>query len=137
MPYPSPPSNCSPSHTSLPPAPHPRLHKDVPLTHSHPTRPLNPLGPPVSSWLDTSSLTETRPSSPLLYMCWGPRISWCTLSGWWPSVWEISGIQVNWVCCSFYRVALLLSFFQLLPNLITWVNSSCSLVGCKYLHLAL
>jgi hypothetical protein len=54
-------------------------------------------------------------SSPLLYMCWGLHISWCMLSAWWPSVWQISGIHVNWDCWSSYRVAFLLSFFHPFP----------------------
>jgi hypothetical protein len=102
----------------------------------HPTRPLNFLGPAFSGELGASSLIEPRPSSPQLYMCWGPHISWCTL-GWWSSIWEISGVQVNWDCWSSYRVTLLLSFFQLLPNSTTGVSSFCPLVRCKYLHLTL
>jgi len=35
---------------------------------------------------------------------------------WWLRVWEILGVQVSWDCWSSYRVALLLSFFQLFPN---------------------
>jgi hypothetical protein len=81
--------------------------------HPAPTQPdLNFLRPPVSWGLGASSLTEPRPSIPLLYMCWGPHISWCMLSVWWSSVWEILRIQVNWNCWYSYRVALL-SFFQL------------------------
>jgi len=72
-------------------------------------------------------MNESRPDSPLLCMCWGPHVSWCMLPGWWPSVWEISGIQVNWDCWPSYRVALLLSSF----------SSFCPLVGYKYLHLTL
>jgi hypothetical protein len=70
-------------------------------------------------------------------MCWGPHISWCMLPGWWSSVWEISGVQLNWNCWSSYRVALLLSFFQFPPNSTTGISSFCPLVGCKYLHLTL
>jgi hypothetical protein len=36
-----------------------------------------------------------------------------------------------------YRIALLLSFFQLSPNLSTGISSFCPLVGCKHLHLTL
>jgi hypothetical protein len=32
-----------------------------------------------------TSLTKPRSNSPL-FMCWGPHISWCMLSGWWSSV---------------------------------------------------
>ena len=44
--------------------------------HLHTTRPLNSLRPTVSWGLGTSSLTEQRPSSPLMYMSWGPHITW-------------------------------------------------------------
>ena len=70
------------------------LHVDIP--NPHPTWPLNSLGPPVSWGLGASSLNEHRPRSPLLYVCWGPHINWCMLSVWWSSVWEISGVQINW-----------------------------------------
>jgi hypothetical protein len=65
-------------------------------------------------------------------MCWEPHISWCMLSVWWSSVWEISGVQLNW---SSYRVTLLLSFFQPFSNSTTGVSCFSPLVGCKYLHL--
>jgi len=66
------PHTIPPSHTShSAPHPHP-LHQDVP---THPTRSLNFLGPPVSWGLGASSLTEPRPGSPLLYMCWRPHLS--------------------------------------------------------------
>jgi hypothetical protein len=87
------PSYCSTSHTSSPP---PCLHVSVP--NPHPTLPLNSLGPPVSWGLGASSLNEHRPGSPLLYVCWGPHISWCMLPCWCSSIWEISGVQVNWDC---------------------------------------
>jgi hypothetical protein len=87
--------------------------------------------------LGASSLNEHSPGNPLLYVCWVPHISWCMLLGWWSSVWEISGVQVNWDCWSTYRVALLLSLFQLFPNSTTGVSSVCPLVGFKYLYLTL
>jgi hypothetical protein len=127
------PANHSTSHNSSPP---PCLFKDVPML-LHPTRVLNSLGPPVSWGLGASSLTEPRPCSPLLYMCWEPNNSWCILTCWWSSVWEISGVQINWDGWSCYRVTLLLSFSQPFPNSITGVSSFCPLVGCKYLHLSL
>jgi hypothetical protein len=83
-----------------------------PSPKSHCIRPLNSLGPTVSRGLGVSSLTEPRNSSPLLFICWEPHISWCMLPGWW-SMSEISGFQVNWDCWSYYRVVHLLSFFQL------------------------
>ena len=101
------PSDWSTSHTSC-------LQEDV--TTAPPTRPLNSLGPPGSWGLGASSLTEPRPDCPLLYMCWEPHISFCMLPGWWSSVWEISGVQVNWGVWSSNRVTLLLSFFQLFLN---------------------
>jgi hypothetical protein len=102
---------------------------------SNPTWPLNSLVPPVPSGLGASSLNEHRPGNPLLYVCWGLHISWCMLPGWWSSIWEILGVQVNWDCWSSYRDALLLSFFQFSPNSTTGVSSFCPLVRCKYLHL--
>jgi hypothetical protein len=40
-------------------------------------------------------------------VCWGPHISWCILSVWWSSVWEMLGVQINWDCRSSCRFALL------------------------------
>jgi hypothetical protein len=117
--------------------PSPCLHEDVPTLYPHPSRALNSLGSPVSWGWGASSLTKPRPNTPLLCMCWGPHISWCMLPGLWPSVWEILGVQVNWDCCSSYRVVHLVSFFQLSPNSTTGVSSFCSLDGCKYLRLNL
>jgi hypothetical protein len=108
--------------------------------HPHtPTWPRLPhsLGLQVSWVLDASSLTESRPRSPLLYMCWEPHISWYMLPGRWLSVWGLSGIQVRWDCWSSSRIALLLIFFQHFPNSTTGVTSFCPLVGCKHLHLTL
>ena len=101
----------------------------------HPARPPYSLGSQVSWGLGSSSLTEARPCSPLLYVCWGPDTSWYILPGWWVSVWDISGIQVSWDCWSFYGVALLLSFYQPFPNSTTGVPGFCPLVGCTYMHL--
>ena len=70
-------------------------------------------------------------------MYWGPHISWCMQLVWWSSAWETSGVQVNWDCWSSYKVALLLSFFQLFPNSATGLSCFCPLVWCKYLHLTL
>jgi hypothetical protein len=123
----SPPS--SSSHSSS------QVSKEVPTTTTRPTRPAHSLWSHVSWGLGASSPTEARPSSPLLYMCWRPHISWCMLPGWWLSIWEILGVLVNWDCWSSYGVALLLSFFQLFPNLTTGVPSFCPLVGCQYLCL--
>jgi hypothetical protein len=48
--------------------------------------------------LGTSSPTEDRPGSILLYMYQGPWTSSCMLTVWWLSVWEISGVWVSWNC---------------------------------------
>jgi hypothetical protein len=54
--------------------------KGCPYPHS--TRAPYSLGLQISWGLGTSSLTEARPSSPLLYMCQGPHISYvCFLIG--------------------------------------------------------
>ena len=96
-------------HPILPP--HTHLHVNV-IPTLYPIWPLNSLGPPVSWGLGVSSLNEHRPGSPLLYMCWRHHISWCMLSVWWSSVWEILGVQINWDYWSSNRIALLFSFFQ-------------------------
>ena len=44
--------------------------------------------------LGTSSLSEARPDSPLLYLCQGPHISWCLLPGWWLSVRDHRGSRL-------------------------------------------
>jgi hypothetical protein len=69
------------------------LHVNVPTPH--PTWPLNSLGTPVSWGLGASSRNEHRPGSPLLYLCWGPPISWCMLPVWWFNVWDISGVLIE------------------------------------------
>ena len=62
--------------TALHPIPPPHFPVSMWLTPTpHPTWFLNALGPPVSWKLGASSLTEPRPASYLLYMCWGPYIS--------------------------------------------------------------
>jgi hypothetical protein len=117
--YPPPvlPSNSSSSHSSPQP-----ISKMSPQPHTSHTLPGLPIPrPQVSQELGVSSLIEARPGSPLLYMCWGPHISWCMLPGWWTSVWETSGIQVCWDCWSSYGVACLLNFFQPFPNSTTGV----------------
>jgi hypothetical protein len=98
---------------SIPPT-CPCLQEDAPtLPHLHSSIPLHCLGPQVSLGLGASSLTESRPGSLLLYMCWGPHISRWMLLGWWLSVWEILGVQVSWDSWSSHRFTLLLSFLQL------------------------
>jgi hypothetical protein len=107
------------------------IQDDVPTPCPHITRTPHSLGPQISGGLGAFSLTESIPSSPLLYTCWGPHSSWCMLPGWWLSVWEISVVKVNWDCWSSYRVSLLLSFFQLFPNSTIGVTIG----SCTYLHL--
>ena len=83
-----------------------------------------------------SDWTQTCQSSAIYVL--GTSYQLCMMPGWWSSVWEISGFQVNWDCCSSYRVTLLLlSFFQLFPKSTTGVSSFSPLVGYKYLHLIL
>ena len=93
-------------HTISPSQPSVSTRVSPPLT-THVTRPLNYPGPPVFWGLHASSLTEPKPGSPLLYLCW---VSYQLVHASW---WEISGVQVNWDCWSSCRVALLLSLFQL------------------------
>jgi hypothetical protein len=95
---------------------------DAPTPHL--TCLLNSLGPPDCRGLGASSLNEHRPRSPLLYVCWGPHVSWCVLPVWRSSVWEICGVQINWDCWSSYRIALLLSFLQ--PSLMQQQGSAAS-----------
>jgi hypothetical protein len=104
-------THCSISYTT---SPHPCSTRECP--HSPHKR--------TSKLPEASSLNEHRHRSPLLYVCWWPHISWYMLSVWWSSVWEISGVQINWYYCSSYRVALLLSFFQ--PSLIQQWGSAAS-----------
>ena len=83
------------------------------------------------------SLTEPRPGSPLLYMCWGPHISCvCCLVGGLVSE-RSQGSRLIETTGPPYRVALLFSFFQLFPNSTTGVSSCSPLVRHKYLHLTL
>lgn len=84
----------------------PALSSTLPLVHIP-----HLLPPPVSTWMSplpphlaskfskSSSLlrvrciiSESRPRSLLLYVCWGLHISLCMLSAWWSSVWEILGV---------------------------------------------
>jgi hypothetical protein len=52
------------------------LHEDVTTPYPKPTIPLNSLRLPVSWWLGASSLTKSRPGSPLLYLSGGLWFSW-------------------------------------------------------------
>jgi hypothetical protein len=40
-------------------------------------------------------MNEHRPRILLLYACWGLCSSWCMLSVWWSSVWDITGVQIE------------------------------------------
>jgi hypothetical protein len=84
-----------------------------------------------------SSLNEHRPSSPLLYVCWGHiSAGVCCLVG--SPVWEILEIQINWDCWSSYRIAHLRIFIHpSFPHSTTEVSCFCPMVGCKYVHLIL
>jgi hypothetical protein len=68
-----------PFHSSSP-APSPRRCNPPPPTFA---RPSHSLGPQVCHGLGTSSLTETRPGSPLLCMYQGSHTTLCMLPGWW------------------------------------------------------
>jgi hypothetical protein len=85
-------------------------------------------------WASTI-LNEHRPESPLLYMCWGPHISWCMLFG--GPVFERSQrfrfIETAGPPEGSPSPQLLSAF----PNSMKGVRSLCSLVGCNYLHLTL
>jgi hypothetical protein len=71
-------------------------------------------------------------------VCWGPHISWCMLPGWSSSVWQISGVQVNWNCWSLFSLASF-SFSLIQPQgsavSVHWLL--CPLVASKYLYLTL
>ena len=125
---PHPPSNYSTSFMSFSPC---ASTKISPSPTPQPTWPLNSLELQICWGLGTSSLTEPRLSSPLLYMSWGSQISRFMLPGWWSSVWEILEGQVNWDCLSSYRVAFLLSFFQLFPISSTGGSCFSPLFGCN------
>jgi hypothetical protein len=89
--HPHPPSDCLTSHTTSPPQP--CLHMDSPTPYPIWSR--NFLGPPISCGFSVSSLNEHRPMSLLLYVCWGPHISYCMLSVWGCIVWKISVVQIE------------------------------------------
>jgi hypothetical protein len=76
------------------PPPHP-LSPHCYMHPPHPTWSLNsfPVSkrPPVSWGLGISSLNEHRICSPLLYVCWGPHISWYMLPVWWFGVRDLRG----------------------------------------------
>ena len=116
-PRPHTPSNMS--HST--PLPHPNcLHVDPPILQL--TWPLNSLWPPGFWVLGASFRYDHRHGSPLLYMNGGTHISWCMLSVWCSSVWEISAVQINWDSWSFCKVAFPLSYFQ--PSLIQGIVAS-------------
>ena len=134
--------------SSLHPLPglHPELSHPIPLPlvskrmaphpHPHLIRSCRSLEPQVPWRLCETCVTEARPGHPLWCMCWMPHSSSYILSCCCLSVWEILEVQVTFTG-SFYRVTLLLNFFQLFSNSITGDKSFCLLVGCKYLHLIL
>jgi hypothetical protein len=84
------------SHHPTSPYPTPPPHPTpFPQGCSHPLPHLTSKLPGASSLLRVrciiSEWTQTQKSSTV----WGPHISWCMLSVWWSSVWEISGTQTN------------------------------------------
>jgi hypothetical protein len=88
------------------------------------------LGSQVSPELGTSSPTDDVPGSPQLYLCWGPHINSCMLTGWWFHAWELPGVQDSWDCWPFYGVTLLFSFFHLSPNSTIGFPNFRPMVGC-------
>lgn len=60
--HPIPPSHCLQEYVSLP---------TLPSLPYPPPRPSHSLGTQVSEGLGVASLTQVRPGSPLLWMCWG------------------------------------------------------------------
>jgi hypothetical protein len=81
-------------------------------TPEHPAFP----GHQVSTGLVTSSPTEARQSSPLLYMCQWLQNSPSMPFGCWLRLWELPRIQVSRNCWSFYRVARPFSTVNPSPN---------------------
>jgi hypothetical protein len=81
------------------PIPPPSILSPQGCLYSHPPHETSKLSG-VSSLLRVRCIISdrTRPSSPLLYIGWGPHISWCMLPGSWSSFWEILRVQVNWDC---------------------------------------
>jgi hypothetical protein len=67
----------------------------------------------------------------------GRHINWCMLFVWWSSVWEISGVQINWGCWSSTgSPSHLLSAF---PNSTTGVSCLRTLLSkfcCGFLSLS-
>jgi hypothetical protein len=79
-PTPSGPSHRASSHSTFPPCLQTHTHIHTPIMPPH------SLVPQGSQGLGASFLTEARPGSLLLCMCWGPLISECILPGWWLSI---------------------------------------------------
>jgi hypothetical protein len=120
-PPPSPLSDISSSHSSSPVS---KRMSVYPSLHTHPNRPHQSLGPPVSLELSASSPIESRPGSSLLDMCW----DLIDLSNTEP--------QVSSDCWSSYRIALLF-FFQPFPNSTTALSFLSFGWFFIYLHLIL
>jgi hypothetical protein len=133
---PSLPSDCFASHTSS------SFLSPIWCPYSHPTISCHSLGHQVSWGLGISSLTESRPGSPLLYIGWGANINWCMLPAWRLSVQEIpresrvvetAGLPIGLPSSSASSsVSSSFSFIQPLGVTSFWL-----LVGCKYNHVTL
>lgn len=112
VPHSKPPSSASSPRECLhPPPPHQAPHS---------------WGPQVSWKLGASSLTESRPCSPLLYASW--LVAQCVRALCGSKLIDTAGLPIG---------VALLSFCQLFPNSTTRVLSFCPLIGHKYPNLTL
>jgi hypothetical protein len=85
-----------------------------------PTLLASPLsGPQVSQGLGASSLTEARPSSPLMYMCLWSQTSLCCLVG--------GSVSDNSILCLYHSPV---SSLQLILSFSPFQIHDCGVVGC-------
>jgi hypothetical protein len=126
------PFDCSTSHTS---SPHPSPRECHPHPIPHLTSKLSGASSLLRVKCIISEWTQTQKSSTICILGASCQQEYavCLVV----QCWEISGVQINWDCCSTYRFSLLLSFFQSFPNSTIGVSSFCPLIGYKYLHLTL
>lgn len=93
-----------------------------------------PRGHHVCTRLGSSSSTEARTGSLLLYMFQGPQTSPCMLISWWLSLWLFPQVWVSWHCWSSYMVAILFSCFNPSPNSSIQVCELSLVLRCEYPH---
>jgi hypothetical protein len=72
----------------------PCLQMDVPTPYPHPTFPLSETSSLSRIRCIFSHWVQTQKSSAVYVLV--ASFQWFMLSGWWLSVWEISGVQVSW-----------------------------------------